>query len=243
MKYLELRLQLIWWETLLQEYVFFVIYKLGYYMSMVLHMIEIFPICKVWMLSFEIFSPVLRNWKKWIFSSITAPIPSKTCSFLNLRTFLPTSKQSFVLHDDIYPRMSITRGILLNGYFISPYSFFLSTVYFIFFYVNCSNELQYFWKIYSEITSQASEMVFLMNKNFLAAIFNHQKKTCPKIHMQEMVGKWWDFSCCNKNNISMFTYLSRTYLGKAVRIQMLIYPTLSYPILPPLKKDWFVPSS
>ena len=52
-----------------------------------------------------------------------------------------------------------------------------------------------------------------------------------------MVRKWWDFSCCNKNNISMFTYLSKTYLGKAERIQMLIYPTLSYPILPPLKKD------
>ena len=134
MKYLELRLQLIRWDNLAPGVCYFsVIYKLGCFMSMALHMIEIFPICKVWMLSFEIFSPVLRNWKKWIFSSITAPIPSKTCSFLNLRKFLPTSKQSFVLHDDIYLRMSITRGILLNGYFLWPYSFFLSTVYFIFF--------------------------------------------------------------------------------------------------------------
>ena len=152
---------------------------------------------------------------------------------------MPTSKHSFVSHDDIYLTMSITRAILLNGYFLRLCSFFWSTVYFVLFYINCTNELQSFWKNYSGKTSPASEMLFLIFFKFSCCNFQPSKKTCPKTHMQKMVKKWWDYSCCKKNNISMFTYMTKTYLGRTVSIQTLIYSTLFSPILPPLKKDLY----
>ena len=45
------------------------------------------------------------------------------------------------------------------------------------FYLNCSNEIQYFRKKYPERASKTPEMLFLMiYYNFVVAIFNQLKK-------------------------------------------------------------------
>ena len=48
---------------------------------------------------------------------------------------MPTDKQLFASHDDIYLKMSITRAVLLNGYFLQMCLFSLNKVYLIFYVI------------------------------------------------------------------------------------------------------------
>ena len=57
-----------------------------------------------------------------------------------------------------------------------------------------------------------------------------------KIVMQFQFEKLCHFLWSKKNYISLFAYMWKTYFGKILRIQMLIYPILSSTISPLLKK-------
>ena len=93
MKWLELPYKY-WGDNLAPRVLFFCyIQTLCYFMSSTLHKIDVFLVYKLQ----KIFLQFWKTEKSWFFSSITAPILSKICSSLNLRTFCKVANSYLLL--------------------------------------------------------------------------------------------------------------------------------------------------